>query len=272
MTEVSIVIVSYNTCAAVERCIEAIRDQEVGCKYEIIVVDNASKDGTVERIRSRWSDVSVVVADKNLGFARACNLGIRQSSSEFILLLNSDTVVSADAIDALLNKLLQDKRVAVVGPRLVDLNGVTESSFGSTLTPFTEFFRLLVEWCVTRNVRFVLSLIRLRASRSRFTAWVSGACLLVRRNVAAEVGFLDERYFMYFEDIDFCSSIRKLGYQVLFTSDVEIVHARGQSAKTAPEATRLAYQESHLAFYEKHLPLWVPVLRVYLRFRPDRSF
>jgi GT2 family glycosyltransferase len=77
---------------------------------------------------------------------------------------------------------------------------------------------------------------------------------------------------MYFEDIDFCSSIRKLGYQVLFTSDVEIVHARGQSAQTAPEATRLAYQESHLAFYEKHLPLWVPVLRVYLRFRADRSF
>ena len=119
MTEVSIVIVSYNTCAAVERCIEAIRDQEVGCKYEIIVVDNASRDGTVERIRSRWSDVSVVVADNNLGFARACNLGIRQSSSEFILLLNSDTVVSAGAIDALLNKLLQDKRVAVVAPRLV---------------------------------------------------------------------------------------------------------------------------------------------------------
>ena len=77
---------------------------------------------------------------------------------------------------------------------------------------------------------------------------------------------------MYFEDIDFCSSIRKLGHRVLFASDVEIVHARGLSAQTAPEATALAYQKSHLAFYEKHLPLWVPVLRVYLRFRPSRPF
>jgi hypothetical protein len=272
MTEVSIVIVSYNTCAAVERCIEAIRNQESVYEYEIIVVDNASQDETVETIRSRWSDVSVVVEDKNLGFARACNVGILRSSFEFILLLNSDTVVSPGAIDVLVNKLLRDKRVAVVGPRLVDLNGATEASFGSTLTPFTELFRSLVEWCVGRNVQFVSSLIRLRASRSKFTAWVSGACLLVRRNVAAEVGFLDERYFMYFEDIDFCSSIRKNGYQILFTSDVEIVHVRGQSVRTAPEATRLAYQESHLAFYEKHLPLWVPVLKIYLRFRPNRSF
>ena len=272
MTEVSIVIVSYNTCAAVERCIEAIRAQETIYEHKIIVVDNASRDGTVERIRSRWSDVSVLVAETNLGFARACNLGILQSSSEFILLLNSDTVVHAGAIDALLGKLLQDKRVAVVGPRLINLNGVTESSFGSPLTPFTELFRLLVQWCVARNVRPVLSLVRLWASRSRFTAWVSGACLLVRRNVAADVGFLDERYFMYFEDIDFCSSIRKLGHRVLFASDVEIVHVRGLSAQTAPEATARAYQKSHLAFYEKHLPLWVPVLRVYLRFRPSRPF
>ncbi len=270
MTEVSIVIVSYNTCAAVERCIEAVRDQETNSEHKIIVVDNASRDGTVEKIRSRWSDVSVVAANTNLGFARACNLGILQSSSEFILLLNSDTIVPPGAIDALLNSLFQDKRIAVVGPRLVNLNGLTECSFGSTLTPFTELFRLFVKWCVARNVRLVLSLVRLRASRSRFTAWVSGACLLVRRNVAAEVGYLDERYFMYFEDIDFCSSIRKLGHRVLFNSDVEIVHARGQSAQAAPEATRLAYQKSHLAFYKKHLPLWFPVLRVYLRFRHNR--
>ena len=272
MTEVSIVIVSYNTCAAVERCIEAIRAQETNCEYRIIVVDNGSRDGTVERIRARWLDVSVVAAETNLGFARACNLGILQSSSEYILLLNSDTVVHTGAIDALLDKLLQDKRVAVVGPRLINLNGITESSFGPKLTPFTELFRLFVQWCVDRNIRTVLSLVRLRASRSRFTAWVSGACLLVRRNVAADVGFLDERYFMYFEDIDFCLSIRKLGHRVLFASDVEIVHVRGLSAQTAPEATARAYQKSHLAFYEKHLPLWVPVLRVYLRFRPSRPF
>ena len=77
---------------------------------------------------------------------------------------------------------------------------------------------------------------------------------------------------MYFEDVDFCSNIRKAGHRVLFTSDVEIVHAKGLSTKNTPEATRLEYQKSHIAFYEKHLPLWVPVLKAYLRFRPNRPF
>jgi len=270
MTEISIVIVSYNTCVAVEGCIESLRDQETVYKQNIILVDNASNDGTVERIRSRWSDISIVALDTNLGFARACNLGILHSSSEFVLLLNSDTLVHAGAIDTLLNIILQDKRVAVVAPRLVDLNGVTEYSFGSGVTPLTELLRLSVQWCVARNIRLALKLVRLRAARPRFTAWVSGASLLVRRNVAVDVGLLDERYFMYFEDIDFCSSIRKLGHRVLFSPDVEIVHARGLSAKNTPKATQLEYQKSHLAFYEKHLPLWVPILRAYLRFRPDR--
>ena len=96
---------------------------------------------------------------------------------------------------------------------------------------------------------------------------MSGACLLVRRGDAEAVGGLDERFFMYTEDVDFCAAIRARGRRVLFTPDVEIVHLRGRSAASAPAATNAAYRRSQLAFYEKHHPRWAPVLKLYLRIR-----
>ena len=96
---------------------------------------------------------------------------------------------------------------------------------------------------------------------------MSGACLLVRRADAEAVGLLDERFFMYTEDVDFCAAIRARGRRIVFTPDVEIVHLRGRSAASAPRATHAAYRRSHLAFYQKHHPAWVPVLRLYLKLR-----
>ena len=105
-------------------------------------------------------------------------------------------------------------------------------------------------------------------TRSRqFPDWVSGACLLVRRTDAEAVGLLDERYFMYTEDVDFCAAIRARGRRILFTPAVEIVHLRGRSAASAPAATHQAYRRSHIAFYEKHHPAWAPLLKLYLRIR-----
>src|SRR5438552_9651439 len=106
-----------------------------------------------------------------------------------------------------------------------------------------------------------------RTSRRQYPDWVSGAWLLVRRADAEAVGLLDERYFMYTEDVDFCAAIRARGRRVLFTPDVEVVHLRGRSAASAPAATRDAYRRSRLAFYQKHHPVLAPLLRLYLRVR-----
>ena len=107
-----------------------------------------------------------------------------------------------------------------------------------------------------------------RRTRERhYPDWVSGACLLVRRADAEAVGGLDERFFMYTEDVDFCAAIRARGRRVLFTPDVEIVHLRGRSAASAPAATSAAYRRSQIAFYEKHHPRWAPILKLYLRIR-----
>jgi GT2 family glycosyltransferase len=101
----------------------------------------------------------------------------------------------------------------------------------------------------------------------RYPDWVSGACLLVRRADAEQVGGLDERYFMYAEDVDFCAAIRARGRRILFASEVEVIHLRGRSAASARAATHRAYRRSQLAFYEKHHPRWLPLLRLYLRLR-----
>jgi GT2 family glycosyltransferase len=257
MPRLSIVIVSYNARADLERCLETlVRDTPV-VDHEIVVVDNASTDDTVHALRARWSGVRLIEAGGNLGFSRGNNLGIRQSFGELILLLNGDTLVPAGAIDRLVAALDARPDAAVIGPRLVDAQGRAELSFGRMISPLNE---------LRQKLRARGSVERL-TSREREVDWVSGACLLVRRHDAEAVGLMDERYFMYTEDVDFCAAIRARGRTVLFTPGVQVVHLRGRSRQSAPQATEAAYRRSQLAFYEKHHPAWAPILRLYLRLR-----
>jgi GT2 family glycosyltransferase len=261
-TSVSIVIVSFNAAEDLRGCLESLRDRPPAAPHDIVVVDNASSDGSVEVAR-QFPRVRVIALDSNAGFAHANNVGIRETAGRNILLLNSDTVVPAGAVDALVAELERNADVAVIGPRLVDKSGRAELSYGRMIGP-------LNEW---RQKRAALSGRVEELTRTRrYPDWVSGACLLVRRADADAVGGLDERFFMYTEDVDFCAAIRARGRRVLFFPDVEVIHARGRSAAAAPEATQMAYRRSQLAFYEKHRPAWAPLLRLYLRLRgADRS-
>jgi GT2 family glycosyltransferase len=266
LTAVSIIIVSYNARRDLEVCLDSIRAAPPRASHELIVVDNASSDGSPEAARAR-AGVRVIELGENAGFARANNAGIRASSGTDVLLLNSDTIVPPGAIDRLLGELRSHRDVAVVGPRLVDREGRPELSFGRMIGPFNEIRqKRLVRGNERRDPRAQRAIDRL-TSQTQFPDWVSGACLLVRRADADAVGLFDERYFMYTEDVDFCAAIRARGRRILFTPAVEIVHLRGRSAATAPAATRAAYHRSRLAFYEKHHPAWAPLLRLYLRSR-----
>jgi GT2 family glycosyltransferase len=253
--EVSIIIVSYNARGDLERCLESLTRTPPLSRHEIVVVDNASADGSAEAARA--AGVRVIEAGANLGFARANNLGIRASHGAALLLLNSDTVVPPGAVDRLLAELARNPDVAVVGPRLVDGSGAAELSFGRMIGPLNELLQK------RRAAGDVEAMTRVR----HYPDWVSGACLLVRRLDAEAAGLLDERYFMYTEDVDFCAAIRARGRRILFVPDVEVVHLRGRSRASAPRATEDAYRRSQVAFYEKHHPLWAPALKAYLRLR-----
>jgi len=258
LDRLSIVIVSFNARADLERCLGFLHAMPPAIAHEIVVVDNGSTDGSVEAAR-RWPDVRVIALGANVGFAKGNNAGIRTATGDALLLLNSDTVVPAGALDRLAGELDRDPSVAVVGPRLVDGNGQAELSFGRMIGPLNELRQK--RRAVNRGE--VEKLTRVR----QYPDWVSGACLLVRRADADAVNGLDERFFMYTEDVDFCAAIRGRGRKVLFTPAAAITHLRGRSRATVPGAMNAAYRRSQLAFYEKHHPWWAPLLRMYLRLK-----
>lgn len=262
-----IIIVSFNARADLERCLHSLHAAPPGMPHRVIVVDNASSDGSAETVRRGWPDVQVIELPANAGFAAANNVGIRTGRGDMILLLNSDTIVPAGAIDRLVARVEREPSVVAVGPRLVDGEGRAEWSFGRMLSPWSEAYRAVAGKLYARRAPGVTWSIERATRRESYPDWVSGACLLVRRPAAEQAGLFDERYFMYEEDVDFCAALRAGGGRILFTPVAEVVHLRGRSSRTAPVATRLAYHRSHAAFYAKHDPRWVPWLRIWTRLK-----
>ncbi len=266
MTRLSlaIIIVSYNAREDLERCLMSLTQHAPATPHEVVVTDNASTDGTAEAVRSKFPAVSLRESGANLGFAVATNAAIRETDSDLILMLNGDSITPPGAIDALVDVLRTHDDVSVVGPRLVDGTGKVELSTGSMIGPVAELRQKVVGSLHRRGFAPASFWVRRRTRREHYPDWVSGACLLVRRPDAEAAGLLDERYFLYNEDVDFCAAIRRRGGRVLFTPDVEVVHLRGRSVATAGPKVARAYRQSQLAFYRKHRPRWVPVLRLYL--------
>ncbi len=269
MLDLAVVIVSFNTRDDLARTLASLYASPGSVPAEIVVVDNASRDGSAE-LAAACSGVQLIRAGGNLGFSRANNLGIRATRSEFILLLNSDTIVPPGALDRLVADLRTHPEAAVAGPRIVGEDGRLEISFGRMIGPVNELRQKLIEVLYARRIPAVRRWAERQASEPRDVDWVSGACLLVRRGDAEAVGLLDERFFLYTEDVDFCASVRALGRTVRYTPAAEIVHARGRSRRHDPRASNAAYRRSHLAFYEKHHPRWAPLLRLYLTLRGER--
>lgn len=258
MNRLSIVIVSFNARADLVHCLLSLKKNPPSMDHEIVVVDNDSTDGSAEAAQT-IPGVAVVRMGRNAGFSAANNAGIRQSSGDLLLLLNSDTLVPPGALDALIARLRATPAAAVAGPRLVDAEGRPELSFGRMISPLNEL------WQQRRTPQWIEA----ETAREQFVDWVSGACLLVYRADAEAAGLLDERFFLYTEDVDFCHAVRKRGRKVLFTPVATITHLRGRSRASQPEVSRRAYRQSQMAFYQKHHPRWAPILRGYLRLRGE---
>jgi len=227
--------------------------------HAIVVVDNASADGSRDVVAAR-PGIRLMALPANVGFAAANNAAIRATQGELVLLLNSDTLVPPGALNRLVARLRATPSAAIAGPRLVDAEGQPELSFGPMISP-------LNEW---RQKHRSPDWIRANTSREHFVDWVSGACLLVYRAEAEAVGLLDDRFFLYTEDVDFCHAVRALGRKVLFTPEAEITHLRGRSRASQPAASNAMYRRSQVEFYRKHHPLWLPLLKLYLLLKRER--
>ena len=265
----SIVIVSFNASTDLAGCLESLHASPAAIPHHIVVVDNASTDGAPAMVRGCWPSVQVIEMGANVGFAAATNAGIRATRGDLVLLLNSDTVVPSGAIDMLVAQLSAHPSAAAAGPRLVDATGRPELSFGPMISPLAELRRKVVGRLLDARIAAVERWIDRVTRRESFVDWVSGACLLVIRSEAEQVGLLDERYFLYTEDVDFCAALRARGRQILFTPAAAITHLRGRSRDASPDRMNAAYRRSQIAFYEKHHPRWAPMLRVYLKVKGE---
>lgn len=266
MADLAIIIVSYNARADLIACLRSLSNPAPTISHEVVVVDNASTDGSAAAART-FPAVRVIETGANLGFARANNVGIRATAGPFVLLLNSDTVVPPGAVDRLVADLSAHPDAAIAGPRIVDGHGRPEVSFGAMIGPFNELLQKTLGRLHAWRAPLVARCVERRARAARHPDWVSGACLLVRRSAAEEAGLLDERFFIYAEDVDFCAAVRAHGHKVRFTPAAEIVHHGGRSVATNRSFVDAAYRRSQIAFYEKHHPVWAPWLKAYLRVR-----
>jgi N-acetylglucosaminyl-diphospho-decaprenol L-rhamnosyltransferase len=263
---VDIVIVNYNNRGDLSACLTSIFDAPPRALGRVFVVDNASTDGSTTMVGTNWPDVALMALDSNRGFAAANNVAIRQAAAPLVLLLNSDTLVTAAAIDTLVHRLDATGAVAA-GPLMVDGDGRPEVSFGPMLSPLAEIGQSIRVRLAARRGLMARMFIRRLVARERTVDWVSGGCLLVRRQAALNAGLLDERYFLYEEDVDFCAALRADGGTILFTPQARIVHLRGRSVGRSGTPPTGHYDRSHLAFYEKHCPRWAPALRWWLQVR-----
>lgn len=247
MTELSIIIVSWNTVDLLDACLGSIMAHPPRRHFEVIVVDNASTDGSVQMVRRQYPDVTLLKNENNVGFARANNQGIQQASGRHLLLLNPDTEVRADALETLLDFLERNGSVGAVGARILNRDGTLQHSCYPAPTLFNEWLHLfhldrerregMESWDVTQP---------------RAVEVLLGACIMVRGEALDDVGPLDERFFMYSEEVDFCHRLREAGWSLYWVPQAQVVHYGGQSTRQAATDMFLRLYEGKLLYFRKH--------------------
>ena len=244
--ELSIIVVNWNTCGLLKKCLRSIHDTVCKSSLEIIVVDNGSNDGSVEFVQEYFPQVKLIDNQENLGFARANNQAIRASNGKFILLLNSDAFLTPNAVQEMIRLMNGNPEIGIVGASLFYPDGRPQLSHGPIPTLRTEIWSLA-------GLDKVGSRINQRRSRVSFleTGTVSGACLLVRRTLLNEIGLLDENFFMFSEEVDLCHRAHKVGWKVVYLPTARVIHVGGGSTGVTAERILMLYH-GKLQYYSKH--------------------
>ncbi len=251
---ISIVIVSWNVLALLRECLNSLPGQ-LRPGDEVIVVDNASADGTEPQLRADFPWVRVLQTGANLGFCAGVNRGIIAGANPYLLVLNPDTRLQPGALDALRALLDRDPVTAVVGPRLLNVDGSRQSSLRS----FPTLATLAVESTPLRSLPMLSRLVRCYHRENRSDAhvqevdWVWGAAFLLRRAALEEAGGLDETYFMYSEEVDLCRRLADLGWHVLFEPAARVVHHHGKSSEQVGTGTLIRFNRSKVLYASKNV-------------------
>lgn len=225
MITLSIIIVSYNTKKITSACIDSIKKSNINYQYEIIVVDNASQDGSVEEFKKR-KDINLILNNENLGFSKAVNIGIKTALGKYILILNSDVIVKKESINGLIEYAqTNQKDLGAVAPKLLNPDGTIQDCVYN----FPTIFNAVKEyWFGIKGAYEKYTPIGNKPSE---VDAVVMTCFLITPLALEKVGYLNEKYFMYFEDLDYCRELHRKKLKVIYLPDAEVVHHHGASGK-----------------------------------------
>ncbi len=254
---IDIVIVNYNSTDFLLKCLESVYASLETYPAMIRIQDNASSDG-VERIGERFPDVVLTRNDRNLGFGAAVNQALRQSASQYVILLNPDSYVLNDFFHSIVEFMEMNPQIAIAGPRILDSDGSVQGSARSFPTALTSLFgrSSLLSRLFPNNPITSANLLTSRCDgvNPMEVDWVSGACMIVRRKAIDDVGVFDERFFMYWEDADWCRRMRDAGWKVVYFPRASVVHYVGGSSNQIVLKSQIAFHKSAYLLFEKHNP------------------
>lgn len=247
---ISVIIVTYNNSAATLACLESLFAHHAGTGFEVIVVDNASADGTVNAVRESFPEVTVLAQTGNDGFGAANNIGAHAARGEYLFFVNNDTLFMAPVLDQLAGVLRAHAEASAVAPRLLNVDGSFQVSTGYTPSLRGEWrTKQLQRACGEKKADAIA------IAQDPTPEWVTAAAIMIRASAFKKIGGFDERFFMYFEDVDLCVRLRGEAGVILYESSITIIHIGGGSWKselTQSDRIREAYRNSQLLFYAKH--------------------
>lgn len=271
--KISVIIVNFNTQKLLKDCLSSLFEKNKKVKMEVIVVDNASSDGSAEMVERFFPKLILIENKKNLGFAAGNNVGLKSASGEYLLLLNSDTQFLENSLEQMIDFMDNHPSVGISSCQLVGGDGQIQPSGGF----FPNLPRIFAWMFFLDDLPFIGG--RLKPfhphspkfyTRDRwyldehFQDWVTGAFFLMRRQVLAQIGLLDENFFMYVEEMEYCYRAKRAGWQVVYTPRTKILHLGGQSG-SSKRALTSEYQGLKY-FFAKHHPAWQRfVLKIFLK-------
>jgi GT2 family glycosyltransferase len=250
-----IIIVNHNSTDALMLCLRSIYDSLNNIPTKVFIQDNASVDD-VDRLNLRFPQIIVAKNRENIGFAQAVNKGLAQSTAPYVVLINPDTIVRKGCFQVILDFMDKIRDIGIVGPRILDRDGTTQGSARTFPTPFTGLFgrnTLLTKWFpdnfMTRANMFTN---RSHGKTPMDVDWVSGACMVARRRAIEEVGLMDTRFFLYWEDADWCRRMWQKGWKVVYHPIPTVIHSVGTSSSTKPVRSLIEFHKSCYRLFDKY--------------------
>jgi N-acetylglucosaminyl-diphospho-decaprenol L-rhamnosyltransferase len=262
----SIILVNYNGSAFLDNCLNSIEQTAKQSDREVVIIDNCSTDDSIKLVKDNFSHFKLISSQVNLGFSKANNLAIKHSQGKHLLFLNTDTILIENTPQILSEYLNQHQDIGAIGSRITFEDGSYQLSGGKLPNLAIELWDK-IKYGLDRRWHQVFSGIYDRQySTIREVGWLTGACLMIRRDVFEQIGGFDESFFMYFEDKDICKRVHEAGFKVIYYPETSLIHLLGGSSQGIKKSVNTYYRDSQLYYYQKHLGKFqTEILKIYLR-------